>query len=641
MSVSKNWLKSFLLIGVLGGAVVYPSPSLATDLSSLFGKIKNESKFLPVTEAFNVQAVQLDDELVLTFRVRSGYYLYKQRLSLDLPPQITAGEWTFDKEPIIIDDPNFGTVPVFDGDVVARIKLTSTAAVDNQSIGIRWQGCAKAGLCYPPELIALPVSLPASDAPTRAKQSALPPKTQSQSTITSPNQPTPPVAGILPATDNLGDNQSANNQLDDQTAVQDSQTAKYPLNHRLPDDSSSDDKSHLVMIALLFLAGLLLAFTPCIYPMLPIVANIVARQHAKANAKYGFILSLSYAFGVASAYGILGVLIAWFGQALGIGSWLQRTEVLIVAVMLFVIFALMMFGWLQFRLPASIANKLTNNARWADRWLGTVGGSYLSGLLSALVVSPCVSAPMAGALTMVAANGNLLFGFVALFALGFGLSIPLIIVGSLQGKWLPKAGAWMQHIRTLGGFLLLGVALFLTERLLVSPAMLLLWAIWFVALAIWLAIALGSWLRLLAVVPMAWAGLLIYGATLGAIDAWRPWQKPVQTAVANQDIRVYDLAELDKILASHDKVLVDVTADWCVQCRVMERTLFTNRPDELASYQVVKLDITKTNEQSQAILARYQLFGPPALIIYKQGTLQEILLGTTQPEVFKATLAKY
>ncbi|WP_196759142.1 protein-disulfide reductase DsbD [Moraxella catarrhalis] len=665
MSKLKNCMYSI----ALGASIVSTAsvgttmPAAANNLASLFGGA-SQPKFLPVHEAFQVSASQMDDELVVSFQVTPKHYIYQERLSLKLPNGVSTGQWVFDKTPTIIDDPTFGVVPVFEENVTARVKLSTQSTIDKKPVEVRWQGCAKAGLCYPPEITTAQISLEAdkSAAPTtKAKPS---PATKASVSAEQNLSQTPTLAAQT--SDQSAANDTNSEHLDDQSKLDEQPVApdiqasddetddltqaeiandvdqKFALDHTLP-EVNDKNLSPILMIGFLFLAGILLAFTPCVYPMIPIVANIVARQHAKSSAKRGFVLSSAYGVGVATAYGMLGALIAWFGQALGIATWLQRVEVLLVAALLFVFFAIFMFGWIQLRLPSVLSNTLSAKSQAADSRLGTIGGSYLSGLLSALVVSPCVSAPMAGALTVVAASGNVIFGFLALFALGIGISMPLIVMGTAQGKWMPKSGAWMQHIRSLGGFLLLGVALLLIERIVLSTWMLGLWMVWFVALAAWLFVSVGQSrkiFKLLAVIPATWAVVLAYGMIIGANDAWRPWHAPSFASSAHQDIKIDKLAELDGVLAAHDKVLVDVTADWCIECRIMERTLFTNRPREMADYQVVKLDISETTEDSRAILARYQLFGPPALLIYHQGKLDQVLLGETKLDTLKDALAR-
>lgn len=661
MSVLKNWIYSMALgVSIVGAVSVGVAlPASANGLASLFGDT-SQPKFLPVHEAFKVSSSQVGDELVVNFVVTPKHYVYQERLSLTLPEGVSSGSWKFDKTPTMIDDPNFGITPVFEENVTAKIKLSSQTGIQKQPVQIRWQGCAKAGLCYPPETTTVQISLNAHDGQVAsASQTAtkhdsattqIAPHNQDASSQTAASAITQDEVVVQdfvkPDEQSLAQTQTPpvdeNGEADTNQDVQINavQKNRFALDHTLP--TISDERiSPILTIGLLFLAGILLAFTPCVYPMIPIVANIVARQHAKSDAKRGFALSLAYGVGVASAYGLLGALIAWFGQALGIATWLQRAEVLIGAALLFAIFAIFMLGWINIRLPSAISNQLSLKSQAADNRLGTMGGSYLSGLLSALVVSPCVSAPMAGALTVVAASGNVFFGFAALFALGMGISAPLVLLGTAQGKWMPKSGAWMQHIRTLGGFLLFGVSLLLIERVILNTWMLGLWMLWFIAVAAWLYLSVGRHqplFKLLAIIPMIWAAILAYGITIGANDAWRPWHAQSQSLSAYQDIHAKTLTELDGVLVTHDKVLVDVTADWCIECRIMERTLFTDRPAVMNDYQVVKLDITETTDDSRAILSRYQLFGPPALLIYHQGKLERVLLGETKPETLKQAL---
>lgn len=603
-------------------------------LSSIFGTKTQD--ILPVHEAFGVTTTQDGERLTVRFRVTDGYYIYQDKIALKLPDGVVAGQWQFDQLPNWVDDPQFGRVAVFESDVVATTTLASTEPVTDTAIGLKWQGCAKAGLCYPPETTNVAISLVANPDAVKAMQAdGMADNNQADAKADTLNTASSATQGINQDNANL----SADMIGTDGTALPSAE--RYTLDHSYtPSQASSSNP--VMMIGLLFLAGLLLAFTPCIYPMLPIVANIVAKQQS-ASVKRGFVLSTAYGVGVASAYGILGALIAWFGQALGITAWFQKTWVLAIVAGLFVLYAMMMFGWVQIRLPSAIANVLQNNSQRADDKLGSITGSYLAGMLSALVVSPCVSAPMAGALTAVAGSGSAVFGFVALFALGLGLSVPLILVGAAQGKWMPKAGAWMDKVRQFGGLMLIGVALLLVERILLNSMMLVLWAAWFVVLSLWFWRLSKVGFRVLSVLSAIWAGCLVAGASMGATDAWRPLNTTQSTTGYTEqypDIKITTLHELDQILATRQKVLVDLTADWCIECRIMERELFTHRPAVLSDYQVVKLDITETTDESRAVLARYQLFGPPALLIYQEGKLEQVLLGQVKRADFEMALGK-
>jgi thiol:disulfide interchange protein DsbD len=405
-------------------------------------------------------------------------------------------------------------------------------------------------------------------------------------------------------------------------------------------------------LVLLFLAGLGLALTPCVLPMLPIVANIVARED-NPTVKRGVILTSSYAIGVATAYGILGAVIAVFGESLGIIGWLQNPIILISFAIVFVLLALYMLGVFSIRLPSFISRKMQGLSQAGDSKLGSTGGSLIAGFLSALVVSPCVSAPLFGALLAVSTIGSPLLGFAALFMLGFGLSAPLILIGATQGKIMPKAGEWMNWVKQGFALLLFAVALLLIERVFISPVMLMVWALWFMVVAMWAWSWLGKGRMLtqaLGLIAGIWAACLIIGAALGNDDSLHPLASlsaaPMMQTTAGQpmvnnnatDEHITTLAELDTIIAANPKVIVDLTADWCVECRIMDKNLFHNRPAQMQDWQLVRLDITETTADSKAILARYKLFGPPALLYYQDGQLTNQQVGEIGRSEFEQTL---
>lgn len=679
-------LKNSLLIAtlaVLPFTVSAPSTAQDGGVAALFGQ--KAQKFLPVHEAFNVAVRVEGDEVVAMFKVTPKHYVYRDKISVRAPDGVSVGEWQFDKTASMIDDPTFGNVAVFEEDVTARAKLSATKDV-SESLTLRWQGCAKAGLCYPPEMVKFQADIKGSSAKDNTPNSKTDkaaadtkPKAQLEqktaSNIAAPitsNQPED-VKSSEDAADN-DPNQSQNQQdqsadpnkdtvTDGETLITNSdnqngdlgassvpvankekttsQDGQYELNHTLtPSDPFGIHKNPILALGLLFLAGLLLAFTPCVYPMIPIVANIVARQKT-IDSKKTFALSASYGVGVATAYGLLGALIAWLGRTVNILGYLQNPIVLIAFAVLFALLALYMFDVLKISLPSAIRDKLQAKSQAADDKLGSIGGSFLAGGLSALVVSPCVSAPMAGALAAVSVSDSVLFGFFALFMLGIGLSLPLILMGAAQGKWMPKAGVWMARVKEFCGLLLLAVSLLLIERVFVSSVVLVLWAVWFIIVSVWLWRLAKMLARMLAIAGFIWAACLVAGASMGVTDAWRPLSAMKASTVVHADKHITTTDELDAILASHDKVLIDLTADWCVECRIMERELFTDRPEALNDVQVVKFDITEVTDDGRALLDRYQLMGPPALIFYQKGKLHNIMLGQTKRSEFETALANF
>ena len=674
----------------------------AASLGDLFSKDKSagQAKFLPVEQAFQVnsshKATAKGTQLAVNFTITPEHYVYKDQLKLTLPAGISAAPFTFNRTPVLIDDPTFGKVPVFDqATMVATTTLISATgkSINNADVTIGWQGCAKAGLCYPPEKIKTTINIATTEQPAIAATAT--PVTSVSTEQVAPansNAETNSISGadsnsITGADTNTITGADSNTVTGadtnfisgaDTDPISGAETNTMsgadssPVGDDVSNTSSMDATNNLdetdpfgladhpwLAMLLLFLAGLGLALTPCVLPMLPIVANIVGRQE-NPTVKKGIILTTSYAIGVATAYGILGALIAVFGESLGIIGWLQNPIILISFAIVFVLLALYMLGVFSIRLPRAISSKMQGISEAGDSKLGSAGGSLAAGFLSALVVSPCVSAPLFGALLAVSTIGSPLLGFAALFMLGFGLSAPLILIGATQGSIMPKAGEWMNWVKIGFALLLLAVALLLVERVFISSAMLLVWALWFMVVATWAWSWAGRGRMLtqaLGLIVAIWATILVVGAALGNDDSLHPLeslsatsmlvqstagQASAQTATSSRTIdkKITTLAELDVITAANPKVIVDVTAEWCIECRIMDKNLFTNRPVQMQDWQLVRLDITDTTEDSKAILARYQLFGPPTLLYYKDGELVDKQVGETGRTQFEQTLTE-
>ena len=703
-SSKKSYLLAFafsagsLLTGLgATGLTVAPVASQAAGLGDLFSSDKSatQPKFLPVNEAFQVSSsskpTNNGTRLAINFDITPEHYVYKDQIKLTLPAGVSAAPFTFSQKPVSIDDPTFGQVLVFDqANMVATTILSSSngKAINNAAVTIGWQGCAKAGLCYPPEKIKTTVNIAAASQSAANSSSS----TATDSASNNSNAETAQASTEATVTNNIATEQTtpddevidyallddealdtelgATNTISgaDEEAVGDNVTSEAANNDAVINNAAATNNTVVVdnainsdpfglashpwlALVLLFLAGLVLALTPCVLPMLPIVANIVARED-NPTVKRGVILTTSYAIGVAIAYGILGAVIAVFGESLGIIGWLQNPIILIGFAIVFVLLALYMLGVFSIRLPRFISSKMQGLSQAGDSKLGSTGGSLIAGFLSALVVSPCVSAPLFGALLAVSTIGSPLLGFAALFMLGFGLSAPLILIGATQGKIMPKAGEWMNWVKQGFALLLFAVALLLIERVFISPVMLMVWALWFMVVAMWAWSWLGKGRMLtqaLGLIAGIWATCLIVGAALGNDDSLHPLASltavPVLQTTAGQpatsnatDKTVTTLAELDAIVAANPKVLVDVTAEWCIACRIMEKNLFHNRPAQMQDWQLVRLDITETTADSKAILARYKLFGPPALLYYQDGQLVNQQVGEIGRAAFEQTL---
>lgn len=735
-------LAASLAISISFGLVsgVGSNPAQAASLADLFGGAETQGgqeKFLKVEQAFSVKPNQNGNKINIALKITPKHYLYKDKLSLKLPEGVTASSIKFSHTSQTIDDPTFGKVDVFkQPQVTATATLTNTTATAiNENISISWQGCAEAGLCYPPQTETLAISLPASTASVAGQNKSPEPaatakpkqvaatnakpatsensastKTDTaakfQSNLTSPAKQQPQTMAtastvevgdnealdeeltaqdteLTDATDTDGENETGLVSDEDMASVEGgddtTETSLVKQDNGLNSGSSESGlqlgservvdqdpfglaEHPWLALLLLFLAGLGLAFTPCVLPMLPIVSNIVARQHTP-TAKKGLILSGSYALGVAIAYGILGAIIAVFGQQLGIIGWLQNPVILLAFATVFVVLALYMLEVVRIPVPNAIRQKTQSLSQAGNKYLGSTFGSFIAGLLSALVVSPCVSAPLFGALLAVSTIGNPLLGFAALFMLGFGLSAPLMLLGASQGNLMPKAGEWMNWVKQGFALLLFAVALLLVERVMVSPIMLMLWAMWFMVVAVWAWKWSGRgqlFTKPLALLLGGWAALTLVGAAAGSKDSWQPlavFSQPsaalvnansqtsgsseAMTGIQSSDKHIYSLDELIPIIEQNPKVLVDVTAEWCVECRIMDKTLFTNRPAAMQQWQLVRLDVTETNEESARILSELSLFGPPALLYFVDGKLQVQQVGTVERPQFEETLNRF
>ena len=686
---------SSLLTGLTAtGLVVAPVASQAAGLGDLFGnKSTAQPKFLPVEQAFQVSSsskpTNNGTRLAINFDITPEHYVYKDQIKLTLPAGVTATPFTFSQKPVSIDDPTFGQVLVFDqANMIASTVLSSSngKAIDNAAVTIGWQGCAKAGLCYPPEKIKTTVNIaamPQQSTGNSASISAAQNNPANDKPLSANADDSNNVAAVQTLPDDevidyallddaaLDAELGASNTISgaDEEVIGGNVTSGAANNDAVINNAAATDSNTVIgnnainsdpfglashpwlALVLLFLAGLGLALTPCVLPMLPIVANIVAREE-NPTVKRGVILTSSYAIGVATAYGILGAVIAVFGESLGIIGWLQNPIILISFAIVFVLLALYMLGLFSIRLPRFISSKMQGLSQAGDSKLGSTGGSLIAGFLSALVVSPCVSAPLFGALLAVSTIGSPLLGFAALFMLGFGLSAPLILIGATQGKIMPKAGEWMNWVKQGFALLLFAVALLLIERVFISPVMLMVWALWFMVVAMWAWSWLGKGRMLtqaLGLIAGIWATCLIVGAALGNDDSLHPLASlsaaPMmqtatgQPAISNStDKTVTTLTELDAVIAANPKVLVDVTAEWCIECRIMDKNLFHNRPTQMQDWQLVRLDITETTADSKAILARYKLFGPPALLYYQDGQLVNQQVGEIGRAEFEQTL---
>ncbi|HAA45808.1 MAG: thiol:disulfide interchange protein [Halomonas sp. 54_146] len=586
-----------------------------------FSSSSNQDDFLPVMEAFQPAAWHNGDTLYIGLDIADTYYLYRHQFAVTSQTQ----EVTL-SEPIIpqgtfTNDEFMGDVYVFRDQLVFEVPLDAPYA-GPFDVELTFQGCADAGLCYPPERTNLQASetAPPSQFANWQNSEAAASETASAETTNA------------------------------ETAT--SQTASSPTSSfSAPQSEDSrfraliSDASLPLALGLFFIAGLGLTFTPCVLPMIPILSSIVVGQNP--TRPRAFALSLSYVLGMALTYALVGVLMGLFGAGLNLQAHLQSAPVLIAFALLFTLFALAMFGAFNLNLSPRFANRIDAWQARAQR--SGPAGLALAGALSVLVVSPCVTAPLAGALVFISSTGDAVMGGAVLFALGMGMGVPLLLVGTFGATLLPRSGAWMNGVKIGFGLLLLGVAIWMVERLVAAPIALLLWA----GLAIGSALALGAlnfnqpqgWPRArqtLGIMLLAWGLLLVIGAAQGGSNPLRPLTMASSNtnqaqAEALSFLEVDTLTGLEEAVTqakgANQPVFVHFTADWCISCKLMERDVY---PDPrvstaLSGYTLIAADVTQTDRQSRELLDQFNLFGPPSLLFFHNGN--EITDARIQGEV--------
>ena len=386
-------------------------------------------------------------------------------------------------------------------------------------------------------------------------------------------------------------------------------------------------------LALFFLAGIGLTFTPCVLPMLPILSGVVLR--GQIGGLRGFSLSLAYVLPMALCFAVLGALMGMFGASLNLQARLQSAWVLVPFALFFVVFAIAMFGLFELRLPQSISNRLDRIA--GNTKGGSLWGAAVLGVVSSLLVSPCVSAPLAGALLYISASGDAIGGSLKLFALGLGMGAPLVLVATGGAAWLPKSGPWLVSVKNAIGVLLLALAIGLLSRVIPGPITLLLIGLLCAGIALFLGAleltvktARGRLAQLLGLFLLVYALACWYGAFSGQGDPLRPLGRPqsvlntgtAASATASQWQTVTTAAQLDQALSdaknAGQPLLLDFYADWCISCKVIEHEVLPDPKivDQLKGYRLIRFDMTDSNAEQRAKLDHYKLFGPPALLFF-------------------------
>ncbi|AOK15442.1 thiol:disulfide interchange protein [Burkholderia cepacia] len=576
--------------------------------------------FLDPSVAFKFSASESPGQVDVRFKVANGYYLYRERFAFAVKSgQATLGDPQFPAGHVKFDQTFQKNVETYRDEVVVHVPVKQASGPFE--LAVTSQGCADEGICYPPAEHVVKVSGDALGAVSPAATAASP----------------------------AGRDDAAGSWLDKVTSADFAQ-------------SLLEGHGFFTIVALYFVAGVVLSLLPCSYPMIPIVSAIIIGQGTRATHARGFALSLTYVVGMALVYTVLGIAAALVGQSLG--AWLQNPWVLGAFGVLLTAFAVSLISGKDIALPARWQNGAANATT------GHKGGHFVAvaamGALSALVVGACMTAPLFAVLAFIAHTGNALLGGAALFAMGLGLGVPLLVVGIGAGTVLPRAGAWMDGVKVFFGIVLLAAALWIVWPVLGGAFRMMLAALWLLIAAAALGLftphagAASIWRRLgrgLGAALAIWAATLLVGLAAGSTDPVKPLAVLAARTTASVAgpsaagapgaegptfASVGSNVELDALLkTSGQPVMLDFYADWCVSCKEMEHLTFTDSRVQarLAQLHLVRADVTANNPDDQALLKRFNLFGPPGIIFFdRNGNEIGRVVGYQAAETFLRSL---
>lgn len=622
--------------------------------------------FLPPDQAFAFQAVSTtQDQATLTWKIADGYYLYHDQLKVSASGQALSLKLP---KPQDKDDPNFGLTQVHYGQVQASVSLQP-----NQSYKVEWQGCAESGLCYPVQRTTIQTDadglLPAQVEGGQQKllsavsSSAQLSNTKSEEvrTVSNPHTSVKTAPNVEQAENADATNNAASEpnalaiqdveleQADFTSAASDSQASSTQRSSSDKFDWNNDQfffnllsTQNIILNLFIFLAlGALLAFLPCSLPLIPILSSILVQRHRGYRA--GMIAAV-FVLGMALVYALMGLAVAGLGY--NFQRWFQSPLVIGVFALMFVVFALNLFGAFQLSLPQGMLQRLD---QWQQRQkIGSFLGSFIMGMIAALIVGPCMSAPLAGALLFVSQLPDPWMGASYLFVLGLGVGLPLFIACVFGAQYLPKPGIWMDRLKFTFGFVMLLLAVYFLRPLLPSTLYLSLMGILLLALTVYILWKIRPHvtqmltqilLILMSLAAVGWGGWHLH-------QAWSQFTTvQVETRLAWQKVRTQD--ELSQALADlkGQAVVIDVYADWCVACQPIEKDVIPRADVQatLASVARIKLDLTAHDPSQDVILKEWQILGPPTLIFLDhthQEQREKRLTGTFSAEQLIARLAQ-
>jgi len=592
-------------------------------LATLCGSLaaQADEDFLPPEQAFKFSAHMQDAHtLVVDYAIAEGYHMYRERFKF-AASGAKLGEPAIPPGKVEFDDTFNKNVETYHHGVQIRIPVEGKGPFTFTATG---QGCADKGLCYPPQDST--VQLTAGGGAGTASQMSLAPGQPATPQFSLPGQgapriDTPPTQSApAPAAQNPATNAAAAPAAAVTTAA---------VTTAAPSDLSGiaallHGGRLLAIVPAFILLGLGLAFTPCVLPMVPILSSIIVGEGQQVKRSRGFVLSLAYSLGMAIIYTALGVAAGLVGE--GLSAALQNPWVLSAFAALIAAMALSMFGVYQLQMPAALQTRLADaSGRQAS---GKLAGAFVMGAISALIVGPCVAAPLAGALVYISQTRDVLVGGAALFSMALGMSIPLLLVGLSAGSLLPRAGMWMESVKRFFGVLMLAMALWMVAPVLPGLAQMLLWALLLIGYGCWLlrGQARRQWAAAaLGVVSVVLGAAQLVGAASGGRDPLAPLAH-LRGGLPQQKLaftRIKTVDQLDAALsaAGGKTAILDFYADWCVSCKEMEKLTFVDPAvrAKLAKTLLLQVDVTANDAADRAMLKRFGLFGPPGIILFDRG----------------------
>lgn len=596
-----------------------------------------ETTFLEPEQAFSLTAPQVKAGAVsLKFTVAPGYYLYREHFAF-VATGATLGAPVLPRGEVKFDSTFNKEVETYRNSL--EVTLPFNAAADDWTLSVSYQGCAEAGLCYPPQTQTFKINRASTGMNESARPLAADPHEHFKGDRVAPDsvRERPSLATPPKGTSYSSGMPVAAQEVPALNSVQE----------------LLQNGQWWAIGGTFVLMGVMLAFTPCVLPMLPILSSIIVGAGGGTRWR-SFGLALCYSLGMALVYTALGVAAGLAGE--GLSAALQQPSVVLTFAALLVLLSLAMFDVYDLRLPSALTNRVDTASRRLRG--GQFLGVFVMGSLSALIVSPCVSAPLAGTLVFLSQSRDVFLAGGALFCLAAGMSVPLLILGLSAGQWLPRSGPWMHAIKRSFGLLLLGVAAWLAQPALPAPMPLIVWAALLLVVGFMLrpfdpnphSAAPRVWVqRAAGVAALAYGVMQLAGAASGGSDALQPLRHLAagaaggQVAQGLQFRRIRTEEELDEILKSADRpVMLDFYADWCVACKEMERFTLADQEIQrrLAAAMVLQVDVTANNPNDRALLKRYKLFGPPGILFFAPRQSEPVVrvIGYQDTEDFKKSL---